>query len=181
MEYHYREFDEDEYREYEDNDYKIIRCGVLPYHKINDHHILLLMGFKRNYGKSYGDFGGGIGKNEFYIDGLIRELEEESNGIFGHEKLFVDRFLLRDDTIEIEYITKGKKPAMYLEFLVHVKLYDFPTWYEEGGYNDEHQYVKWIDVVRADDHFEFKDINRNQIDGSLKPLMNDILLALETI
>ena len=93
----------------------------------------------------------------------------------------MDRFLLRDDTIEIEYITKGKQPAMYLEFLVHVKLYDFPTWYEEGGYNDEHQYVKWIDVVRVDDHFEFKDINRNHIDGSLKPLMNDILLALETI
>lgn len=178
---YYNEYDDDVYTEYEDIDYKVIRCGVIPYHKINNNHIILLMGFKRNYNKYYGDFGGGIGKNEYYINGLIRELTEESNGIFGNEEVFVRNMLNRDDTIEIEYITKSKTPSIYLEYLVNVKPYDFPTWFEEGGYNNEHKYVKWIDVVKINNHFTFKNITLNQIDGSIKPLVPEILSALETV
>lgn len=169
-----------EYDEYEG--YKVIRCGVIPYHKINNNHFLLLMGFKRNYNKYFGDFGGGIKQNEYYISGLIREIKEEANDIFGDPQNFVNNMMIRNDTRRIQYLTKSKIPSIYLEFLVHVQKYDFEAWFEEGGYNAEHKYVTWIDVIRdIDNRFIFKNISDKQIDGSIRPLIQLIFEELDTL
>ena len=161
---------------------KVIRCGIIPYHKINDDHFIFLMGLKRNYKKYYGDFGGGIKKNEHYMNGLIRELEEESNGIFGDEYLFVQRMLNDLNTREITYLTKSKTPAMYLEYLVYVDHDDYPRKYIEAGNNNEHLFLQWLNVVRDENgEFRFLGNTGQYIDGSLKPLMKDILETLNTL
>ncbi len=57
------------------------RCGIIPYLIHND-IIYFLLARHQETGE-LGDFGGGIRKNEFALDGALRELGEESKYIFG--------------------------------------------------------------------------------------------------
>lgn len=59
---------------------KTIRGGVIPYTIINGKVYFLLA--RHGETRDLGDFGGGIKKHEFSLNGSLREYEEESNGIF---------------------------------------------------------------------------------------------------
>ena len=58
------------------------RSGVIPY-TIKDGIIYYLLA-KHTIYKEYGDFGGGVKKFESSLAGSLRELSEESRGIFGN-------------------------------------------------------------------------------------------------
>jgi hypothetical protein len=59
---------------------KTVRSGVIPFTFFNDHFRFCLAKDRKT--GELGDFGGGVKKGEDSITGGIRELEEESNGIF---------------------------------------------------------------------------------------------------
>ena len=69
----------------EANTIRRCRSGVVPYTVI-DEKIYLLFGVDSKYNELT-DFGGGVKKNETIVSGGLRELREESCGIFSDIKL----------------------------------------------------------------------------------------------
>lgn len=78
--------------------HKTNRGGVIPYTIYNGKVYYLLA--KHLETGELGDFGGGIKKNEFSLNGAIREFAEESNGIFSSTYAspndFLDKIALVD-------------------------------------------------------------------------------------
>jgi len=61
---------------------KTNRCGFIPYTIVNGALHFLLTRHKPT--RDLGDFGGGVRKTEFALMAGLRELHEESHGIFSH-------------------------------------------------------------------------------------------------
>lgn len=72
------------------------RGGVIPYTIINNRVYFLLA--RHGETKELGDFGGGIKKNEFALNGAFREYKEETNGIFDYSSCndFLDKLAVVD-------------------------------------------------------------------------------------
>lgn len=175
--------------------YQVTRCGIIPYYQIDNDHFMLLMPFKRYYedynektfhsvkhllvqnGGAFGDFGGGIKTDESYLSGLIREVEEESNNIFGAASSFIKESLLSSRTQLLVYKAKSLQNKIYLEYLIDVKEdRDYVNKYQNNGTNDEHEYVKWQSVKRNHEGiFKFVDIHKKDIDKAIYPLFYEIL------
>ena len=95
----------------------IERCGLIPYCQIGPHKFKILLGLKSNYGKCYGDLGGGISMKETFLDGLVREVFEESSSLIFSNK---DNILSRlPNSTMILYETKNPKYA-YIQYLIKV-------------------------------------------------------------
>lgn len=78
---------------------KTVRSGIIPFTFFNDHLRFCLAKDSRT--GELGDFGGGVKRGEVSITGGIRELTEESNGIFcninfdytvGHGISLIDKY-----------------------------------------------------------------------------------------
>lgn len=78
--------------------HKTCRGGVIPYTIVGGRVYFLLARHRES--NELGDFGGGIKKNEFSLNGSFREYEEESNGIFSKyynsSNDFLDKLALVD-------------------------------------------------------------------------------------
>lgn len=162
-----------------EEEYSVERCGIIPYCKINDNEYKFLLGLKSNYGKYYGDFGGGIRKKESYIDGLIREVIEESSTLIFKDGLSIIKQIVTSKLIFHQTKNKFIK-TLFIEFLVEIPfskhyITDFPN------YNlfHEHFEVRWIDVKKVGDEFIINLNIKEELDGSLKPLINQILTSLK--
>lgn len=75
---------------------KTQRGGVIPYTIVNERVYFLLA--RHGETNELGDFGGGIKKNEFALNGAFREYKEETNGIFAYSSCndFLDKLAIID-------------------------------------------------------------------------------------
>lgn len=152
----------------------VIRCGIIPYCKINNNEYKILLGLKSNYGKYYGDLGGGIKRTETYIDGLWREVFEESSTLIFKDK---DDFLRRlKESKSTIYRTKNKAiKTIYKEYLIEIP---FSNNYSNDFLNygiPEHLELRWFNVKNS------KIVNFNietQLDAPIRPLIYKILEKL---
>jgi len=164
-------------------EYKVVRCGFIPYIQINNDHFKFLMPHKRGY-DVFGDFGGGIHYYETYLQGLSREITEESSGIFGDVDSFLKQSLDNARTQMMVYQTKHVKRQLFLEYLIDIKEdKDYISKFADAPPNEEHEYLKWIDIKRnVNGKFDFTDIQiKIDLCGSLKPLITSILDKLSYI
>jgi len=153
-----------------DKQYIVKRCGIILYHKIKEHEYKILLGLKRKYCR-YGDIGGGIKKNEKYINGLIREIQEESSNIIFENKREITKNIV--NAKRIFYETKDK--GLYIEYLIECP---YSTYYNTHFLDhkiDEHLEFRWFNIKNGK-ILDF-DIKEN-LDGSLRPLIDNILLFL---
>jgi len=181
--------------------YQVIRCGIIPYYQIDDDNFMLLMPFKRYYenydrktfndvkhlliqnGGAFSDFGGGIRSNENYIQGLTREVEEESNNIFEDVSSLINKSLEDSRTQLLVYKTKSRHNKIYLEYLIDIKEdNDYINKFKNNGINDEHEYIKWQSVKRnKKGELEFIDIDKNMVDKAIYPIFFGIIDKLDHI
>jgi hypothetical protein len=153
-------------------EYYIERCGLIPYCQLGPNEFKILLGLKSNYGKYYGDLGGGVKKIETFHDGLVREIFEESSTlIFSNKDDILNRL---PNSGMVLYPTKNPKFA-YIEYLVEVQYStDYITRFLDHNI-DEHLEFRWFDVVDGQIvNFDIK----TQLDGSIKPLIKAILSLL---
>lgn len=150
------------------------RCGIIPYCEIDDNNYKILLGLKTNYGKCYGDIGGGIKKNESYLSGLIREIFEESSTlIFTDSADILDMLSLAKTVV---YQTKNNS-GLFLEFLVPIIYSEiYVTSFLDHDIK-EHCELRWFDVKRVNDKFEIINLTKQELDGSIKPLIEQILAS----
>ena len=153
-------------------EYLIERCGLIPYCQTGPNRFKILLGLKSNYGKYYGDLGGGIKKTESFIDGLLREVFEESSKlIFSNYDDILNRL---PNSGMILYETKSRKSA-FIEYLVEIPYStDYITRFLDHKI-EEHLEFRWFDI--ADGQIMNLDI-KTQLDGSIKPLIKAILSLL---
>lgn len=181
--------------------YQVIRCGIIPYYQIDNDNFMLLMPYKRYYenydegtfrnvkhllnqnGGAFSDFGGGIRKNENYIQGLIREVEEESNNIFDDVSSLINKSLKDSRTQMIIYKTKSPHNKIYLEYLIDIKEdKDYINKFKDNGINDEHEYIKWQSIKRDEKgNLHFLDLDKNIVDKAIYPIFFSIVNKLEHI
>jgi len=100
---------------------KFKRAGIIPYTIIEDKKYFCL-GVDSKYG-TLTDFGGGIKKEETFIEGACRELEEESLGIFD----FTSEKDIKNITDYSKTIYDGTTAILF----VHVKVNDLNSVVEE--------------------------------------------------
>jgi len=67
------------------------RSGIIPYTKINEEIFFLLS--RHTDTKEYGDFGGGVRKDETALDAGLREFHEESSNVFLDLELTTEKLL----------------------------------------------------------------------------------------
>lgn len=156
-----------------DKFYTVKRCGIIPYCKVDAEKYKILLGLKTNYGRYYGDIGGGIKKNETYLNGLIREIFEESSTLIFTNKSEILDALSKSTTI-FYHVKDGS--SVLIEFLVPIDNCDtyitsFPN------YNiKEHCEFRWFNVQKIGGEFQIINFDiKQQLDGSIKPLINQIL------
>jgi hypothetical protein len=170
-------------------EYTVERCGIIPYCKINNDEYKILLGLKSNYGKFYGDLGGGIKKTETYLDGLIREIFEESSRL-----IFPDVFAILNSLLKCKSIihhTNSKSRGMtselcnnsksvFIEFLVPIPFSEKYITHFSDYKIQEHLEFRWFDVKRVEYDYRIMNFNiKEQLDGSLKPLINKVLDSLK--
>ena len=150
----------------------IERCGLIPYCQVGNNKFKILLGLKSNYGKFYGDLGGGITRKETFLDGLVREVFEESSTLIFKDK---DDILNRLPTSAmILYQTKNPKYA-YIQYLVEVHYStDYITRFLDHKIT-EHLEFRWFDV---EDGVILNFDIKTQLDGSIKPLIEAVLSLL---
>lgn len=161
---------------YENGIYYVSRCGIIPYCRINDNQFKLLMGRKRHWGSFLGDFGGGVKKHETWLQGLIREVDEESNNIFGPAKDFIEQALCRISTKKMVLVSK-RSPSIRIEYLVEVNYnQNYISAFKNFGYNEEILNLEWISVNKTKGgncHMPY--LINNKLDGTIMPYVDQIL------
>lgn len=163
---------------YKGKSYFVTRCGIIPYAHDNN-KTKLLMARKKHWGSYLGDFGGGIKKHESWLKGLEREVDEESNNIFGNAKDFLAKVLYKLTTRKMVYITKSLK-SIWIEFLVEIDCNeDYVSNFARAGDNEEILRLKWIDANNILDRNS--EILGNKLDGTIMPFVNHIIEELRTI
>jgi hypothetical protein len=100
---------------------KFKRAGIIPYTIIEDKKYFCL-GVDSKYG-TLTDFGGGIKKDEHFITGACRELEEESLGIFN--------FTSKEDIENVSKYSKTIYDATTAILFLHVKVNDLNSIVQE--------------------------------------------------
>lgn len=157
------------------------RCGIIPYCKINDHEYKILLGLKSNYGKYYGDLGGGIKKKETYLDGLIREIFEESSTLIFSNSIAILNGLFKSKVI-IHQTNNRFVKSIFMEYLLPVPFSNnYITHFLDHDIT-EHLEFRWFDVKEVNDEFTIVNFNiKRELDGSLKPLIKSILSSLKMI
>ncbi len=103
------------------NKLKFLRSGVIPYTRI-DGLRYFCMGIDFTYG-TLTDFGGGIKKNENFILASLRELYEESLGIFN--------FLYKEDIEKIKETAIAVYDEKMCIFFIDVKVKDLDSTVKE--------------------------------------------------
>ena len=155
--------------------YFVRRCGMIPFCVTDNNQIKILLGLKSNCGECYGDFGGGISNKETYIDGLIREVFEESGTLLFSD---IDSILnILPKSGMIMYETKDKTSnSVYIEYLVKITHSNYYITRFLDHNISEHVELRWFNVI--DGQLTGLDIKK-ELDGSLKPTINAILSLLK--
>ena len=159
----------------DDKVYFVRRCGMVPFCMTDTNQIKILLGLKSNCGECYGDFGGGISTKETYIDGLIREVFEESGTLLFQDVDSILKILPKSGMIM--YNTKDKASnSVYIEYLVNISYSNYYITRFLDHKISEHVELRWFDVI--DGQLTGLDIKK-ELDGSLKPTINGILSLLK--
>lgn len=158
--------------------YCVTRCGIIPYASVNG-DIKLLMARKKHWGCFLGDFGGGIKKHESWLQGLTREIDEESNNIFGSADDFLTKVLYKLTTKKMIHITKSLK-SVWIEFLVEIDYSeDYVNNFARFGNNEEILRLKWLDLDKITD--KQSEILGNKLDGTIIPFVHSIVEELRLL
>lgn len=103
--------------------YSVLRCGMIPYHKLNDDEYMLLLRVENSDGcKVYSDFGRGIKSNETYLNGLYSEVFTKIKPrIFTRQNW--DDIANNDDSIKrVVRKIRCTRNVVHLEWLVPIEL-----------------------------------------------------------
>ncbi len=162
-------------------EFTVERCGIIPYCKINDNEYKILLGLKSNYGKYYGDLGGGIKNKETYLDGLIREIFEESSTLIFPNSIAIINGLFKSKVI-IHQTNNRFAKTIFMEYLIPVPFSKNYTTHFLDHDITEHVELRWFDVKEVNGKFTIVNFNiKEELDGGLKSLISQILSSLKMI
>lgn len=136
---------------------KTVRSGVIPYRVVND-KLEFLFGRDTKY-HEYTDFGGGIKRYEYALNGGLREFKEESSNIFGNiydkSNLFNGSIAIVDDLqlstfkfIKISIIFAPICPDLQSRVTTFIK-------------NNEISEISWFSLDKTRDYLSNKRIWKN--------------------
>ena len=115
---------------------KTRRAGIIPYPLINEEIWFLLAQHRET--KEFGDFGGGVRKTEFALEGAVREFGEETSGVFGDLQL-----TLNDLSCSLAVVDAK-------QYMTVIFMYLDPMWFEkvrlnfDGSQCAEISSVAWV-------------------------------------
>ena len=140
-------------------EYTIIRFGV-TFVSEYDNKVHILLGWKTNYNKHYGDIGpeeGGIkSSKETPQQGLLREVKEET-GLLFYDRI-IDKYFDNETQLFIHKNKRKDKNEFLAELLIEIP-YDknINNKFLNEKHDDEFDHLQWIPLEFVDDQYKIPD------------------------